>query len=219
MSGKKVSVVLSGCGFLDGAEIHESVVALLALSKAGAEYTVAAPDKVQHHVVNHHTGEEMAGEQRNVRVEAARIARGPVLSLPEVDVNDYDALFLPGGFGAAKNLCSFAFEGRGASIDPEIQSLIQRFHQAGKPIGAVCISPALVALALGKGRLTIGTDEDTAAELEALGASHQSAQVEVAVVDHENRIVTAPAYMADAQVHEVAAGIEAAITELLAMCA
>ena len=214
---KKVLVVLSGCGFLDGAEIHEAVATLWSISKFGAEYVVAAPDKQQHHVVNHHSGEEM-NEQRNVRVEAARIARGPVLGLNEVSDEGYDALFIPGGFGAAKNLCTFAFEGAAASIDPQIKDLIVQFHEAGKPIGAVCISPALLALALGKGTLTIGTDEGTAAHLETLGATHQNSDVEHAVIDAENKLVTAPAYMADAKVHQVFAGIEEAVEAVLSSC-
>jgi enhancing lycopene biosynthesis protein 2 len=215
---KKVCVVLSGCGFLDGAEIHESVITLLSLSKAGAEYTVAAPDKPQMHVVNHQRGEEAPGEIRNVRDEAARIARGPVLDLKEVDISLFDALFLPGGFGAAKNLSNFAVEGSAGEADPDVANLVRGFHDAGKPIGAVCIAPAVLALSLGKGKVTIGTDQGTADALELLGASHQSCPVEQAVIDKENKLVTAPAYMADAKVHEVAAGIEKAVAAVLDMC-
>lgn len=213
----KVCVLLSGCGVFDGAEIHESVATLLALSRAGADVIFAAPNRDQHHVLNHLDGTEMA-EKRNIRVEAARIARGNVLDVTEVNVNEIDALFIPGGFGAAKNFCSFAFEGAGASIEQDIKSFIQAVHQADKPIGAVCIAPAVLALSLGKGTLTIGSDAGTAAALEQLGATHQVCPVTEMVVDQENKLVTAPAYMEDAPIHEVAEGIEKAVQAVLALC-
>ena len=213
-----VCVVLSGCGVYDGAEIHEAVISLLALSRAGANVTVAAPNKAQHHVVNHLTGEVEEDHSRNVLVEAARIARGEISDLADINAEDYDALFLPGGFGAAKNLSSFAFEGSAGSIDATVRSCIQAFHNAGKPIGAVCISPALVALALGKGTLTIGSDEGTAAALESLGASHSVCSVTNAVVDSENKLVTAPAYMENASIAQVADGINAAVSAVLELC-
>lgn len=212
-----VCVLLSGCGVFDGAEIHESVATLLALSKAGAAYQIAAPDKPQHHVIDHHNGVEM-NETRNVRIEAARIARGPVLDVREVNVQAFDALFLPGGFGAAKNLSSFAFEHANGSVDPTVQKLIQDFHTAGKPIGAVCIAPAVLALSLGKGTLTIGSDAGTASALEALGATHQVCPVTEMLIDSENKLVTAPAYMEDAAIHEVAEGIEKAVHAVLRLC-
>lgn len=214
----KVCVVLSGCGFLDGTEIHEAVVSLLALSRGGAKVTIAAPNKAQHHVVNHLTGEADEADSRNVLVEAARIARGEITDLNDISTEDFDALFLPGGFGAAKNLSSFAFEGPAGSIDATVGACIQAFHAAGKPIGAVCISPALVALALGKGTLTIGSDAGTAAALESLGATHSTCPVTEAVVDTELKLVTAPAYMENASIAQVADGIEAAVAAVLGMC-
>lgn len=211
---KNVCVILSGCGFLDGAEIHESVITLLALSKAGANVTIAAPNIDQHHVINHHTGSAME-QTRNVQVEAARIARGAVADLESIRAEHFDALFMPGGFGAAKNLSSFAFEGPNGSILPEIKRIIKDFHTAQKPIGAVCIAPALLALSLGNGTMTIGSDEGTAGALDALGATHKVCPVNKAVVDSNNKLVTAPAYMEDAPIHEVAAGIEAAVQAVL----
>ena len=214
---KHICVILSGCGFLDGAEIHEAVCSLLYISQNGSTYEIAAPNKEQHHVVNHHTGEE-SQESRNVLVEAARIARGPVKDLKDVNADAYDALFLPGGFGAAKNLSTFAFNGPKGAIDPEVKRVINDFHNQGKPIGAVCIAPAVLALALGKGKVTVGTDQGTASAIEALGSTHQNCPVTQAVVDIENKLVTAPAYMADAAVHDVAAGIEQAVLSVLDMC-
>jgi len=212
-----ICVILSGCGFLDGTEIHEAVSTLLALSKAGDNYTIAAPNKNQHHVINHHNQTEMT-ETRNVLIEAARIARGPVTDLKEINAKDFDALFLPGGFGAAKNLSSFAFEGADGCMDGDVSRVINEFHTAGKPIGAVCISPALLALTLGKGTLTIGSDPGTASALESLGSTHQVCDVKEAVIDSNNRLVTAPAYMENAKVHEVAEGIEKAVNAVLDLC-
>lgn len=213
-----VCVLISGCGFLDGAEVHESVITLLSLSNAGASYQVAAPHKKQMHVVNHHTSSVSEEEHRMVHVEAARIARGPVLNPTDVDVEQFDALFLPGGFGAAKNLSNFAVKGADGAIDADVGALIQKFHAANKPIGAVCIAPAILALALNKGTLTIGSDEGTAAAIDALGGTHQNCPVTDHVVDTENKLVTAPAYMCDASIADVAKGIEKAVHAVLEMC-
>jgi len=210
MSQPKVLVLLSGCGVFDGAEIHESVITLLALSKIGAETTVTAPDKDQAHVVNHQVGAP-SEETRNVLVESARIARGPALALSEASAQDYDAIFLPGGFGAAKNLNTFAFDGAECSIDPDVKRILQEFHGAGKPIGAVCIAPTVVVKALGKGIVTIGSDPDTAAAIEAMGGNHMSCAVTEIAIDPENKIVTAPAYMCEASLADIATGIERAV--------
>ena len=214
MSDKNILVVLSGCGVFDGAEIHESVITLLAIRRAGASYTCAAPDRDQMHVVNHLTG-DVTGETRNVRVEAARIARGAVTALSEVNVADHDAIFLPGGFGAAKNLCTFATEGPDCSIDPDMQRVLQEFKAAGKPIGAVCISPAVLVRALGDITVTIGSDAGTADALAAMGGTHADHTVNECHVDADNRVVTAPAYMCEAGIDEVATGIEAAVNAVI----
>ena len=154
----KVGVVLSGCGVYDGAEIHESVLTLLALDRAGAEAVCLAPDVAQRHVVNHLTGQPAEGETRNVLVEAARIARGKVRSLAGFDAGTLDALVLPGGFGAAKNLCDFAFRGADCEVHPEVARVVRAVHAAGKPVGAVCIAPVILARLLGaeSPQLTIG---------------------------------------------------------------
>jgi len=214
-----VCVLVSGCGFLDGAEIHESVLSLLYLTKSGATYQVAAPHKQQMHVVNHHTGEVADGEIRMVHEEAARIARGAVLDVCDVDVSAFDALMIPGGFGAAKNLCDFAINGSQGTMDPAVAKLIQDFHQAQKPIGAVCIAPAVLALALNKGTVTIGNDAGTAEEIGKLGAQHENKDVTETVVDAENKIVTAPAYMyGDASIAQVAEGIKKTVQALVYLC-
>jgi len=216
---KKVGVILSGCGVFDGAEIHESVLTMLALDRAGAEMVICAPDIEQMHVVNHHTGEVADGERRNVRVESARIARGPVADVTEVDPAELDALILPGGFGAAKNLCTFAVAGADCEVDPGVAALVRAVHAQGKPVAAVCIAPALLAKVLGPERpaLTIGTDAGTAAALETMGATHVSCPVTEFVVDRERKLVTSPAYMLAQSISEAAEGISKTVDALLEM--
>ena len=211
---KKVLVILSGSGVFDGTEIHEAVITLLALSKAGATVSCAAPNTNQMHVVNHATGDEM-DETRNVLVESARISRGNIHDLATIDHGGYDAVFLPGGFGAAKNLCTFATEGPSCSINSEVERILKSFHGAGKPIGAVCISPAVVVKALGDVTVTIGADEGTASALAAMGGTHANRAVTECHIDNTNKVVTAPAYMLEAPLHEIAQGIDAAVTEVL----
>ncbi len=215
----KVGVVLSGCGVYDGAEIHESVLLLLALDRAGAEAVCLAPDVAQKHVVNHLTGQPAEGETRNVLVEASRIARGKAKSLAGFDPAGLDALVLPGGFGAAKNLCDFAFRGAACEVHPEVARVVRAVHSAGKPVGALCIAPVLLARLLGaeKPRLTIGTDPGTAAAIEKMGGEHVSCGGGKTVVDEERRLVTTPAYMLDSPISEVSAGIETLVSELLRM--
>ncbi len=213
---KRVLVVLSGCGVFDGTEIYEAVIALLALSRAGASWEFTAPDRPLWHVINHQVGNESA-ESRNVLVESARIARGPVMDAKNVDCGNYDALFFPGGFGAAKNLSSVAIDGPDCIIDPDVERIICDFHRAGKPIGAVCIAPTLIVRALGVGTVTIGTDEGTAKVIELMGGKHVVSAVTETVIDSENKLVTAPAYMCEAPLHDIAVGIEKAVIEMLGM--
>lgn len=217
--GKKVGVVLSGCGVFDGAEIHESVITILALDRAGAEMVFCAPDREQMHVVNHHTGEVAEGENRNVRVESARIARGPVRDVAEVGAEELDALIFPGGFGAAKNLCTFAVAGADCDVDPGVAALVREVHAQGKPIAAVCIAPALLAKVLGSEgpNLTIGNDAGTAGAMESLGANHVACPVTEFVVDRDRKLITSPAYMLAGSISEAAEGIEKTVTALMEM--
>ncbi|AMV73539.1 isoprenoid biosynthesis glyoxalase ElbB [Desulfuromonas carbonis] len=217
----KVGVILSGCGVYDGSEIQEAVITLLALDRAGAEAVCMAPDVAQMHVVNHLSGEVAAGESRNVLVESARIARGQIRDIKTVRVTDFDALILPGGFGAAKNLCNFAVKGAECDVNPEVSRLLRETIQAKKPLAAVCIAPALVARVLGGEKLTptvtIGTDAATAEALETMGATHQDCPVREFVIDRKNKIVTSPAYMLAGRISEAADGIEKTVKELLAL--
>ncbi|NOZ93834.1 MAG: isoprenoid biosynthesis glyoxalase ElbB [Acidobacteria bacterium] len=217
--GKKVGVILSGCGVYDGSEIHEAVITMLALDRAGAEMIICAPDMPQMHVVNHLTGEVAEGETRNVLVESARIARGAIKDIAQVSADEMDALILPGGFGAAKNLCDFAVKGAACDVHPEVARLVRDVHAQGKPVAAVCIAPALVAKVLGdeSPELTIGTDAETAGALESMGAKHVSCPVRELVVDRERKLITTPAYMLAQNMSEAAEGIEKTVRTLLSM--
>lgn len=214
----KVAVVLAGCGVYDGAEINEAVLALLSLEQQGATYQCFAPDIPQMHVINHLTGEPVAGESRNVLVEAARIARGNIKDLAEARAEDFDALLVPGGFGAAKNLCDFAVAGAQMQTQPDFLALAQAFHQAGKPIGLVCIAPVMAAAICGEGvSCTIGNDADTAAAIDAMGARHLDCPVSEARVDTTHKLVTTPAYMLAGGVAEAYSGISDCVKEVLAL--
>lgn len=215
---KKVAVILSGCGVFDGAEIHESVISLLALSRAGAQYQCFAPNITQHHVINHLTGEVADTESRNVLVEAARIARGEIQDVAELNAAEFDALLLPGGFGAAKNLSDFAFNGTQCQIDPGVLKACQAFASAGKAAAYLCISPILIPQIYGHGaKGTIGTDSETASAFNQLGGQHQNCTVTEICVDRERRLISTPAYMLAGNIAEAAEGIEKAIDELLAL--
>lgn len=214
---KKVAVILSGCGVYDGAEIYESVLTLLRLSQRGAEVQCFAPDMAQHHVINHLTGEEMA-ESRNVLVEAARIARGEIKPVTALDAADFDALIIPGGFGAAKNLSDFAFKGEDCSVQPDVLKAAQSFAAAGKPVGLICIAPAMAARIYGEGvQCTIGCDEGTAAVIGKMGGQHVDCAVDDIVIDASRKLVTTPAYMLAQNVGEAASGIFKLVDSVLSL--
>lgn len=213
---KCVGVVLSGCGVYDGSEIHEVVLTLWALDRAGVKIVLTAPNRDAFHVINHLDGQPEK-VSRNVLVEAARIARGHIVDITEVRAESLDALIFPGGFGAAKNLSNFAVQGAGCEVIPEVRSLVDEMYHQSKPLGFWCISPVLAARILGSEgiTLTIGDDPDTAAALEKMGAHHQECGVTRCVVDEVHKIVSTPCYMYDARISEVGAGIEEAVAHIL----
>lgn len=214
---KKMGVVLSGCGVYDGSEIHEAVITLLALAKQGVEVMCFAPDKNQADVINHLTGEPMA-ETRNVLIEAARIARGEIRPLAQANAAELDALIVPGGFGAAKNLSTFAAEGAACKVDADLKALAQAMHAADKPLGFICIAPAMLPNIFDFPlRLTIGTDIDTAEVIEEMGGEHVPCPVDDIVVDEENKIVTTPAYMLAQNIAQAAEGIEKLVARVLVL--
>ena len=215
---KNVGVLLAGCGVYDGSEIHEAVLTLLFLDRAGAAIKCLAPNMDQHHVINHLTGQE-ADETRNVLVESARIARGEIQDVKDVTADDLDALILPGGFGAAKNLSDFAFKGADAQVHPEVLRIINEMTAANKPVGAICIAPATLARAVSGIRptVTIGNDAQTADAIRAMGADHVDKAVEEVCEDTAHKIVTTPAYMLGPGIKDVAAGIEKLVQSVMAM--
>jgi enhancing lycopene biosynthesis protein 2 len=214
----KVAVVLAGCGVYDGAEINEAVLSLLCLEQQGASYQCFAPDIEQMHVINHLTGEPAEGESRNVLVEAARIARGNVQDIAQARAADFDALLVPGGFGAAKNLSNFAVAGAAMEVQPEFLALARAFHNSGKPIGLICIAPVMAAAICGEGaQCTIGNDSEVASAINAMGGEHLQCPVSEARVDRERKLVTTPAYMLAGSVSEAYAGISACVKEVLAL--
>ncbi|MFO7931788.1 MAG: isoprenoid biosynthesis glyoxalase ElbB [Thermodesulfobacteriota bacterium] len=215
---KNVGVLLSGCGVYDGSEIHETVITLLAIERNGAETVCMAPDIPQHHVVNHLTG-QTEEETRNVLVESARIARGEITDIKHIRTVDIDALVIPGGFGAAKNFSDFAIKGKDAEVHAEVRRLITEMADAKKPIGAMCISPAVLAKVIEDRhpRVTIGNDLGTAEAIEAMGGTHTVCETLAIHVDNENMLVTTPAYMIGPSISHVAEGIEKMVKKVLEM--
>jgi enhancing lycopene biosynthesis protein 2 len=221
----KIAVLLHGCGVYDGTEIQEAVLTLLAIEKAGHEYFCIAPNVFQHHVIDHTTGTEMP-ETRNVLVESARIARGKIKDLTQVSIADFDAMAMPGGFGTAKNITKWAFDGPDGSIDPVVQQLIVETVTAQKPIVALCMSPTTVAKALEHtshhAQLSVGSTEapspydiqSISAGMEKVGAQSAMATKTEVAIDRDLKIISAPCYMMEATITEVAANIEKAIAAL-----
>ncbi len=217
-ANKSIAVILSGCGHKDGAEITESVSTLIALGLAGASYKVFAPD-IDFSVTDP-VSSVPTGESRNVMTESARISRGQIRPLSELKMDEFDGLALPGGYGAALNLCDWAKNGAACAVNVDVEKTLNGFYRAQKPIAAICISPALVARVLGAHGITvtIGNDPDTAGEIEKTGAHHQNCDVTDFVSDREHRIITTPAYMYDdARPDQVFTGIKKAIAEFVEM--
>ncbi len=219
MAKLRVGVILAGSGVQDGSEIHEATLTLFSLDKHGAEAVCMAPNKPQMHVVDHLTGKP-TGETRNVLVESARIARGAVRDIREVRADELDAVIVPGGFGAAKNLCTFARDGAECTVDEGVAELLGAMRRARKPIGALCIAPAILAKLFGKDggvELTIGNDPATAQALEKLGATHRNARTDEIVIDAKHRVVTTPCYMTARGIAEVGDGAERLVVAVLDM--
>ena len=216
----KVGVVLAGCGAQDGAEIHESVITLLALDRAGAEVQIMAPDMDQFHVINHFNGDTME-PARNILVESSRIARGNIVPAATVSGDQFDALIFPGGTGMAKNIFDYAMTGPECTVISDIERLVREIIEAGKPLGAICIAPVMVAKVLQKmgrsGKVTGGCSEQITADIHSMGIETESAGADEIVVDEKNKIVSTPAYVEAKSIKESAEGIEKLITKVLEM--
>ena len=211
---KNIAVVLAGSGVFDGAEIHEAISTLLAIARQGAKYQCFAPDVQQAHVINHITGEEMP-ESRNVLIEAARIARGKIKPLSDYDASEFDAIIFPGGFGVAKNLFTYAFDGTNCTVNPDVEKAIKSTVIEEKPIGALCISPVLIAKVLVDVEVTIGNEEAAASAIETFGAIHIEKTHGEIVYDAKYKLVTTPCYMLDATIDQIADGAENVIKKIL----
>ncbi len=211
---KKFAIIIGGCGHRDGSEIHETTMTMLAIENNGATYELFAPDRNQYHVINHITGEEMA-ENRNMLVEAARIARGKIKSLDDFNVNDFDAVIFPGGFGVAKNFFNYAFKGPKATVDPQIEQIIKEIKAVDKPIGALCIAPVLLAKVLKGITVTIGNDDATAHDITVMGGHNINTSSGEVISDKINKIFSTPAYMLDATISDIAEGANNLVSTML----
>jgi enhancing lycopene biosynthesis protein 2 len=211
---KKFAVILAGCGVYDGAEIQEAVLTLLAIDKLGARYQCFAPDINQHHVVNHLTGTEMP-EKRNVLAESARIARGNIKPLAHFNPAEYDALLFPGGFGCAKNLCTWAMEGDDCKVNPDVEKAVRGMAKAGKPIGAMCIAPVILARLFRGSDFTTGDDPASGGFIKKTGNNYTPAGHGVVIVDRERKLYSTPCYMLDASISQIQTGTENIVREML----
>lgn len=200
----KFAVVLAGCGHKDGAEINEAVCLLLAIDQHRCEYQCFAPDRLQVEVIDHHAGKKVCNAKRNIMAEAARIARGNILPLEAFKAEDYDALFFPGGFGAAKNLCDYAFKGAAMEVQPDVARVIKEMHAAGKPIGAMCIAPVMLAKLIPGAYVTLGAEGTPVTdEVRSWGANHVQTENGDVCADNENLVFTTPAFMLDATLKDI----------------
>lgn len=213
---KKIAIILSGCGVYDGTEIHEATMSMLAVDQQGAQYELFAPDIDQHHVINHLTGKQNQ-ETRNVLVESARIARGKIKNIKEFNVAESDTLLFPGGFGAAKNLSDYAFEGAAMKVNADVEKAILSMHAAGKPIGALCIAPVLLAKVIEGCNVTIGNDKDTATHIEQMSSQHSITSATGIVIDEKNKLVTTPCYMLGTRISEIYEGARKVVEALMKM--
>ena len=213
---KRIALLLSGCGAWDGSDIHETVLTLVALDRAGAEVICIAPDLMQYHVLNHLTQEEVAA-QRNMLLESARLARGKIVDLATIDPSLLDALIMPGGFGAVKNLSQFALKGPTREVNPQVRDLLEIIHRLKKPIGAIALAaiPLVIALADYRPEVAVSTDEGIAAAIEIMGGSHKQCKSNKIWVDRPNKIVTLPASMPDMRIGDVAAGVNRVVAKVL----
>lgn len=212
---KQIAVILAGCGVYDGSEIHEAVFTFWAIENAGAAYKVFAPDVDQMHVINHLSGDVTPGK-RNVLTESARISRGKIAPLSSLDPALFHAVIIPGGYGVAKNLCTYAVDGANCQVNAEVEHAIRSFHSLHKPIGALCISPALITKVLGQVKVTIGNDKETAASIEAMGGKHINGTHGDVIVDIPNKLFTTPCYMLDASITQVATDAVLLVNEIIA---
>ena len=220
---KKIAVILSGCGNRDGSELQESLSLLQAIDRRGWQYQCFAPagmfEVVPHIDVqdDEEEGTVLDMEQRDIFVESARIARGNLLPLEQYSADDYDALALPGGMGAARNLSTFAFDGPRMEVMDLVTDAILATYRAHKPVVAMCIAPMVLAKVLGRYEveLTLGPDDNQASQVaKGFGCKVRACGPTDVCVDSEHKVLTTPAYMAASRISEIFAGAENMVAEL-----
>lgn len=217
MPSKNIALILAGCGVYDGSEIHEATLTLLYLNELKVNVVCFAPNIEQTQVIDHLTTQQ-TNEQRNVLTESARITRGKVSDVKELNASQFDALIIPGGFGAAKNLSDFAFKGADCTVNVDVLAAAQSFAKQKKPIGLICIAPHLAPKIYGKGIIcTIGNDQATATELEKMGAVHHTCAVTDIIEDTTHQLISTPAYMLGADIADVAQGIKKLVSRVVAL--
>lgn len=216
MNNKKIAVILSGCGVMDGSEIHEAVTAMLAIEQQGGTYHCFAPEGDQAVTVNHLTKQQMP-EKRRMLAESARIARGNISSLKSFKAADYDAVLFPGGMGAVLNLCNFAEKGPGCDVNPDVERIIREMYAAKKPIVALCIAPVLIARVLKGVTVTIGNDPETAMAIKTMGGEHNACSQAQVCIDKTNKVISTPCYMLDKSLKDVAASTSNAVKDMMEM--
>ncbi len=211
---KKIAVILAGCGNRDGSETHETLSVLLAIDKRGIEYQCFAPNG-DFEVFNHIEGKK-SGEKRHLITEASRLCRGNIKALSMYKAEDYDALIIPGGMGAAQNLSNYAFVGKDIIVNQEVEKAILETYSANKPIGALCIAPMLLAKVLGDKNptLTLGNDCPAAQDAISLGCNHQICKSNEVAVDVKHKIVTTPAYMVATHISEIFEGSDNLVEQI-----
>ncbi len=216
-SNLNIGVVLSGSGWKDGSEIHESVLTLLHLDRAHAGIIMMAPDKQQMDVIDHLDNIPVPGERRNTLIESARIARGDINPIKNISASDLDAIILPGGSGAMKNLCNFAVKGMEMEVEPHFEKLLKELRAQQKPLGFICIAPMIAAKVFGSEhpKITIGNNDASAQKIEAFGAKHVNCPVDEIVFDERTKIVTTPAYMIGPSISYISIGIEKLVQKVL----
>ncbi len=215
MKKPKIGLILAGCGVYDGSEIHETTLTLLALNQQQANVTCLSIDTNQHHTINHNNQTELNTHPRNCLIESSRIAREPVTNINTINIDHFDAFIFPGGFGVAKNLCSYAIDGTNHTVHPDIEQLVLTAHQKNIPMGFLCIAPVIPAKLIPNVKLTIGSDTQTANDIETMGAQHINTTISEIVTDNDHYIVSTPAYMLATQISELPNGINQLVTQLI----
>lgn len=215
---KKIALILAGCGHQDGSEITEVVSTLIALSAHNVETHFFAPN-IDFHPVNHLNKKSDDSQNRNLMTEAARITRGQIKDLKDLNVDLFDAVIIPGGSGAASHFSTWSQDGARAKVLPVLKNILEKFHEQSKPMGFICIAPTVAALLFGKTQvtLTLGDQTNVISEVEKTGAIHEVCPVDDYITDREHKVITTPAYMHDAKPFEVYKGISGLVNELVEM--